>query len=68
MIEKQYKHKRKGGSYRALCVAKGSGTLNTGSNDRFVVYQNESGNHFVRPLAEFMDVMAEVGAEGASSD
>lgn len=63
MQTKQYKHKRKGGSYRVQWVAKGSGSLNTGSNDRFVVYRNEIGHHFVRPFAEFMDVMEEVFEE-----
>lgn len=60
MQTKQFKHKRKGGSYRIHAIAKGSGTLNTSGDDGFVVYHNELGQHFVRPLAEFHEVMDEV--------
>lgn len=60
MQTKHYTHKRKGGSYRIRCIAKGSGTLNTTGDDTLVVYHNELGQHFVRPLAEFHEVMNEV--------
>lgn len=63
MQTKQFKHKRKGGSYRIHAIAKGSGSMNTGGDDSFVVYHNELGQHFVRPFAEFMDAMEEVFAE-----
>lgn len=60
MQTKHYTHKRKGGSYRIRCIAKGSGTLNTTGDDTLVVYHNELGQHFVRPLAEFGEAMNEV--------
>lgn len=60
MKTKLYTHKRKGGSYRIHTIAKGSGTLNTTGNDELAVYHNELGQHFVRPLAEFHEVMNEV--------
>lgn len=60
MKTKLYTHKRQGGRYRIHFVAKGSGTLNTTSDDAFVVYHNELGQHFVRPLAEFGEAMNEV--------
>ena len=60
MQTKQFKHKRKGGSYRIHAIAKGSGSLNTSGDDSFVVYHNELGQHFVRPLVEFSEVMDEV--------
>ena len=59
MQTKHYTHKRKGGSYRIRCIAKGSGTLNATGNDELVVYHNELGQHFVRPLEEFLEVMSE---------
>ncbi len=60
MKTKLYTHKRKGGRYRIHFVAKGSGTLNTAGDDTFVVYHNELGQHFVRPLVEFDEAMNEV--------
>lgn len=60
MQTKQFKHKRKGGSYRIHAIAKGSGSMNTSGDDSFVVYHNELGQHFVRPLVEFSEIMDEV--------
>ena len=60
MKTKLYTHKRKSGRYRINFIAKGSGTLNTTGNDELAVYHNELGQHFVRPLAEFHEVMNEV--------
>lgn len=60
MKTKFYTHKRKGGSYRIRCIAKGSGTLNATGNDELVVYHNQLGQHFVRPVDEFLNTMNEV--------
>lgn len=60
MKTKNYTHKRKGGHYRIQAIGKGSGTLNITGNDELVIYHNELGQYFVRPLAEFIEVMIEI--------